>query len=641
MRFRPFPRLSLLASLLLLLVSLSSSPAWATPYLDELVAAARHKQLAERPEWRALLHYQPRFQFLALRSLADSADFFNAPDGERNPQGELEATLAAFFSDVAETETQQNPQCRFIARYHWLQKELAFDPQRLPPQPCQRFAQWHEALNPAAVTLVFPAAYLNNPASMYGHTFLRIDTRGQTGRSQLLGHAINYAASTDETNGVVFAMRGLFGGYAGNFSLSPYYVKVGEYNDLENRDMWEYTLSLQADEVDRLLMHAWELGPTRFDYFFVDENCSYHLLSLLDVARPGLNLVDRFGLWAIPSETVRAVAEHPGLVRQASYRPARSTLLRHRMNLLDEPQIALARQLADGDLGTTATQLSTLPADTQAQVLDLGFEYLEYSRLRGDIANRDAAPRLRALLGARSRIDVSDVPAPPTPAVRPEHGHGASRISLGAGARTGHAYQELRLRPVYHDLLDRQDGYIRGAQIEFMHLIVRHDNLLDQTRLEAFKVADIVSLPPRDALLKPMSWRIAGGLQRADRADGSRPLLAHLDGGAGMTWGASPRAMAYLLGEASLQAAHVMQLGYSAGGGASAGLMLDPTPGWRILAHGRAVRYAAGELHTRLEAGLDQRLALTRDTALRLEARWQQDYDRFTQSTALYLDLHF
>ena len=41
-------------------------------------------------------------------------------------------------------------------------------------------------------------------------------------------------------------------------------------------------------------MHAWELGNASFDYFFFKENCSYHLLALLDYADPTLHLTDEF-----------------------------------------------------------------------------------------------------------------------------------------------------------------------------------------------------------------------------------------------------------------------------------------------------------------------------------------------------------
>lgn len=107
------------------------------PYLTELIASALSQNLHERAEWRTLLHYQPRLRLLAPRSLADSADFFFAPDGATNSRDELVATLTAFFSDaIEETDQRQHPQCRFIARYHWLKTALNFDPARLPRQPC-------------------------------------------------------------------------------------------------------------------------------------------------------------------------------------------------------------------------------------------------------------------------------------------------------------------------------------------------------------------------------------------------------------------------------------------------------------------------------------------------------------------------
>lgn len=636
MALRPLLRLCLA----LLLAGLYSS-AHAQPYLDELITAARSQRLGEREEWHALLHYQPRFRVFAPRSLADSPDFFHAPDGLTNAQSELEATLAAFFSDVTETETRQHPQCRFIARYHWLKQELGFDPARLPPQPCPRFQAWRSALDPQGVALVFPAAYLNNPASMYGHTFLRIDGRGQTERSRLLGHAINYAAETNESNGIVFAVRGLMGGYSGNFSLSPYYTKVGEYNDLENRDIWEYELTLTAEEIDRLLMHAWELGTVRFDYYFLDENCSYHLLSLLDVARPGLRLTERFPLWAIPGDTVRAVTRQPGLVQRVTFRPARSTQLQHRQERLAPEQLELVKDLAAASAAIDDPRLASLPATTRAEVLDLSFEYLEYSRLRGDVSNQQAAPRLRRLLAERSKVEAPDIPELPAPAIRPEHGHGSSRVSLGVGSRNARDYQELRLRPAYHDLLDAEDGYLPGAQIEFLKLALRRDQASGEVQLEQFTFASIVSLAARDGLLKPSSWRVDAGARRIELRDGRWPLAAHVDGGSGLAVKYGSQAQAYLLGEGALLAADGLEQGHAAGAGASAGLLLDASPGWRLHAYGRGLRYVSGELHSSVEAGLDQRITLSRDLALRLETAWRRAYDRDTRSVALYLDIHF
>jgi hypothetical protein len=93
-----------------------------------------------------------------------------------------------------------------------------------------------------------------------------------------------------------YPVRGIFGGYRGYFSTIPYYLKVQEYRDIENRDIWEYRLNLTEPQIRRLLMHAWELGNASFDYYFFKENCSYHLLSLLEYADPSLHLTDQFRL---------------------------------------------------------------------------------------------------------------------------------------------------------------------------------------------------------------------------------------------------------------------------------------------------------------------------------------------------------
>ena len=81
-------------------------------------------------------------------------------------------------------------------------------------------------------------------------------------------------------DGFSFALKGLTGLYPGTLSSSPYYAKVREYSDMESRDVWEYRLNLTPDETRQLLRHAWEIGATRFDYWFFDENCS--------TLRPGL-----------------------------------------------------------------------------------------------------------------------------------------------------------------------------------------------------------------------------------------------------------------------------------------------------------------------------------------------------------------
>ena len=176
-------------------------------------------------------------------------------------------------------------------------------------------------MQPRSAVLIFPGSYLNSPASLFGHTLLGIEGPYH---SKLLAYAVNYSALTDESNGIAFALKGIFGLYPGYYSLLPYYEKTKEYGDLERRDIWEYALNLSPEETARMAPHIWELRGIYSDYYFFDENCSYNLLFLLEAARPSLRLAEQTRPWVIPVDTVRLVQES-GLVRKMHYRPSKAT----------------------------------------------------------------------------------------------------------------------------------------------------------------------------------------------------------------------------------------------------------------------------------------------------------------------------
>ncbi|HSD97903.1 MAG TPA: DUF4105 domain-containing protein, partial [Sulfuricaulis sp.] len=614
-------------------------------YLNELVERARQQHLAQRPEWRNLLHFKPYVYWTGMRSLADDPAFFNAPDGKTDAAAELEATLAAFFSTAEETDKVQNPQCRFIARYHWLKEELHFDPARLPEQPCRRFYEWRASLNPNEITLVFPAAYLNNPASMYGHTLLRIDARDQNEHTRLLAYSISYAAGTDETSGLIFAVRGLFGGYPGVFAITPYYIKVREYSDIENRDVWEYQLTLTPLEIDRLLMHTWELGPTHFDYYFFDENCAYHLLSLLEVARPGLELTDRFRWWAIPSDTVRAVAEQPGLVKRVVYRPATATIIRQRLTQMDVRQSVMAKDLAARKILPSDNRLQDLPLPEQAKILELAYDYATYKSATGNATTTTG--EMHELLLARSRVGVPpQQPEVPMPEVRPDQGHKTSRLAGGGGSRGGRQFEEIDLRPTYHDLMDDDGGYTRGAQIEFFNMQFRHYRDDDSFRLEEFTPLNIVSLSPRDDFFTPVSWKINVGWTRKHFSDDDEPLVFRANAGPGLAFNMpgshhEGHSVYYGFVEAALDVGKRFEQDYALGAGPTVGWLTDISDRWRLNVYARSLRYGLGDVHYARELTIEQRYSLTRQSAVRFELFRKQEFQDYWNGGAISLNIYF
>src|SRR5262245_1361039 len=315
-------------------------------YLVELINKGAQAKLASEREWHLLLHYRKNL-FRGFTSEEDDPGFFMSPAGKTDPQAELNATLKQFFSDELVGRSKQPAQCAYIARYHWLRERLQFDDSRLPKMACERFDRWFNDFEAQSITLIFASAYLNNPASMFGHTFLRIDQKGQTEQTRLLAQTISYAAYVPPAAGIAYPILGIFGGYSGYFSTYPYYVKVREYRDLENRDIWEYRLNFSEYQVRRLLMHSWEFGNASFDYFFFKENCSYQLLALLDYADPTLHLTDEFLLWTVPADTVRLTASKPGLVSGIAYRPSRSNVIRRKRESLPASERELAHRITE------------------------------------------------------------------------------------------------------------------------------------------------------------------------------------------------------------------------------------------------------------------------------------------------------
>jgi len=321
----------------LLLLSVFSALSHAS--VDQLLQAALDQQLAHHPEWLAMLHYNhdqknERIFGGEPQSFIDDANFFLSDLGSSSPHDELIATINTFFDGRDSTSRQ----CRFIARYRWLKSKLNINQSTFDPAKCSEYIEWRQSINANSVTMIFPAAYLNSPSSMFGHTLLRFDPPDEQQDSKWLSWALNFGAEVDaDDTSIFYAYKGILGGYPGFFVMMPYFKKIQEYNRLENRDIWEYKLNLTPEEVDRLVDHVWALNEIQFDYFFFDENCSFRLLELLNVARPGTTVTQGFELTAIPVDTIRAV-RRSGFLSDVAFRPAHATVLQATAQQLNERQ---------------------------------------------------------------------------------------------------------------------------------------------------------------------------------------------------------------------------------------------------------------------------------------------------------------
>ncbi|CEI15524.1 hypothetical protein PAMH19_3489 [Pseudomonas aeruginosa] len=581
------------------------SPVLAAPTVPE----ARLQQLAADPYWIALGHYE-RGKLGGWRSYVDDERFFLADNGESHPDAELAATLKALYASPSLGD--KHAQCVYPARTRWLRQQLQLDD--LPQPQCGEYDNWYRDINPHSAVLVFPAAYLNSPSSMFGHTLLRIDQADVTSNNTaLLSYALNFGAYIEGMdNSILYAWKGLMGGYPGLFALVPYREKLAEYSRLENRDLWEYKLNLTPEETGRMVEHVWELKQVRFDYYFFDENCSFRLLELMEIARPGIELTEQFPLTAIPTDTVRAV-KNAGLIERIDYRPSREKELLARAEPLDHAERDWAKRLADDDSLLDAPDFKALPMPRQALIQDAAFRLVRY-RATGQARDSGIASRSYNLLRAINRNPPPDLQVE-RPG-QPEDGHESRTWQFGVGSRDDRAFAEYGLRMAYHDLADNAYGFPLGAQIEIGQLKLRQYEG-NRWQLQNLDLVTIRSLTPRNQLLKPLSWQVAGGLERVPGEDGDEFLVSHLNGGAGGSWMFGVDLLLYAMGTARIEnnrdfaAAIAPAVGFDSG-------LLWRNPLGNLTLEAKGDYFHNGEVRRSL--GFVQQVELGRDLGLRLSA---------------------
>lgn len=453
----------------------------ANPLFEEI----EQKKLYENPYWKKLLHFRNG------ESEIDSKEFFLSKDGKKDLKSELYATVNKIIND--KNSLDKNIQCRFPLRTKWLKENLQGLEKEIKVTPnCVELNKFLITLNPQELYLIFPTAHINSPASMYGHTFLTISSNKNT---PLISNAINYAAKTNETNGLVFAYKGIFGGYEGRYSILPYYQKIKEYNNLEQRDIWEYKLDFTKDEIEKLLLHTFEIKDIYSDYFFFLENCSYNLLWLLEVSKKDLELVNNFSVKTIPIDTIKLLEEKK-LIKSSRYRYSKMKKMNHILAKIDDTK--LLKRLIEGDLKV----LDNLDIDKKVLYLDFYIEYLQYQRSKNEMSKKEYVKSYFKLLRKRASLkkkSIYDIKSP----INPLKSHDSSRVML---SYINDDSLNFGIKSAFHDEIDSNYGYLQGAYIDFFDLNLNITK--EKIDLDNFELLNIKSYSLQNEIFKPISWSV-------------------------------------------------------------------------------------------------------------------------------------
>ncbi len=477
--------------------------------------------LARSNEWKALLFYVPHL--LGESSVIDANEFFLDPKGATDPYRELVSTIEMLVTPLKpDSLPDKHPICRFPARVDLIIKSLDISKKTLPLVTCSEYETWRKTFRARGVSLVFAANYLNNPASLFGHTFLHLYKQTpseRSGGSELTDWALNFAANPTSLNPLVYTVLGVTGGFKGSFSLMPYYLKVGEYNDFESRDLWEYYLNFSQHDVDKLLKSLWEVGPYPIDYFYFDENCSFIILLLLNAVRPEWHLDRGFPFAVAPSDTVKQVLRQQGDAQQIYFRPSSLKRFQYFLNQLTSGERRVLQKIIQ------KKNLSPLNQNTgesrQALIIDAGLEYLDYKDKSALLNEKGEFSALRLILlkkragiPTETSLDLSQIKAHSlweSPHIGPRAPHIA--VQGVRDLKQDISQLEMSFRFSLHELSSHPRGYGSNLEMIMGDFAFRAAPGEENMHLYHYTLFRVFSAPHYDDFIKPLSWQlnISGG----------------------------------------------------------------------------------------------------------------------------------
>lgn len=408
-------------------------------------------------------------------------------------KAELEASLN-YFQKKKKHQNGKYYHCLFPARFLILKEHF---PLSNDLEECRDFNEFKSGLDIEDIFLVFTSAYANNPASMFGHTFLRF-SRKSKGRldstKELLGYSAAFQARTNpDDNPIEYTFKGLFGGYTAYPEIKPQYVNIGIYNNGESRDLWEVKLNLTSNEKELMMAILWELSHSgAFDYYFFDENCSTFLLYIFEILRPHIDFKSLNETFVVPQTTYKEVQKYfssdQSRIRLSLGRNIESRYL----NLSSDHKKEISESLV-GDLSDNH------------EVLDIAVDYWKFKNYKEKTQLSQVEKQImlqtynkRAKLNNITQ-DFDYVPSDE----RPELAHDKSLFSLGIS----NLGVSGRLRYGFHDFNDPQMGYDNKSFINFLDISLRQDYI-------KLTIGEILSLQQFNLLFKNFSWSVGSQFEQ-------------------------------------------------------------------------------------------------------------------------------
>ena len=553
---------------------------------NDLIRIALKNELYKNPQWLNLVHYKKNI-FSGHTSQADWQKFFLSDDGRNSPENELKATILSMLKEHSTGDLNDHAQCMFPARKLFLEKFLG--DKIFKKVKCAKFEEFKKRVSPKGVSLVFSSYHLDSAASTYGHTLLRfIKTDDGEQEDELLDYATNYSANVTTSNALLYAIMGMAGGFRGEFATMPYFYKIREYNDYESRDIWDYRLNLNPFELKMLVAHIWEMGAAFFNYYYLTENCAYHVLGPLDVVNPSWKLQERTPYFVIPVDTLRVVANTPGLLKKVTFRPSiRKKYLERVKSLTDNEYDSFKKIILQKNPSLLSSSPSTknMSKRQKAKILDTAIDYIDLVYAKDVLLEKTEASKLKRdflLKRSETSIRAKEIIIVPKKDEIPHLSHPSRKFSFGGGYnKRAKRFYSINYRFALNNFLDPYMGHHRFASLEMANLKFRYYDKVPYRDSSLFEIDEItimkvISLNPVEAMLSNISWKAHMGYRSQKDYFCNNCKTPFLDAGGGYAI-ETGKIISYLFGHAKMEVAKKLgRKGYRLGLGPMLGIIYRP-----------------------------------------------------------------
>ncbi|MEK9727669.1 MAG: DUF4105 domain-containing protein [Candidatus Margulisiibacteriota bacterium] len=451
--------------------------------INQLLKEANSRKLGYELKWKQLLGYNTG-SILFHKSDVKSEPFFLAKDGRTNPVSELNKTIRSYFAPLPKDQND-HPQCRFPARYIWLERQLGIARYPHPKPNCNLYNEFRNNEISESISLLYVGGYFSNPSSFYGHLLLKFNQSTPL----YLNTTVNYGAIVPPNESpVMYIAKGIMGGYDSTYSDQRFYRYNHNYVEDDLRDIWEYKLNLTPYQRELLTAHTWEMLGEFYTYYFFRDNCAYRVAKLVDLVIED-SIIPKYTPWTLPYQIIVNANQVPGLVSEVNYIPSRENrFIQLYERLTIDEQVVFKEILKQHNFDSNEYKLLT--TDQKINILNVLIEYLGFLSVKN---TKDKPSKILKQKVSLERIKLPPSTMPPQFKGVPIHkSQPSSLIEVSNIQNNGVGGLGLRFRATNYDALSINTARIPNATIEMMDFKI--DVIQNEIKFDYLTFINVVAL---------------------------------------------------------------------------------------------------------------------------------------------------